>query len=187
VIEQGVPGADPMYRSIAMTAIAALALVTMPALTKTFAQSWQEYRRDDCGVKIEMPGSPQITEQEIADAGNKETVRWTRAELDRKEASLSISCRQFGRDIRHRPIDMYVDNIRKLTEAALGVKVTGQNQLVVNNKPVRELLIETDGFYLITRMVFLEDRIIEMTVTSIRPLADNPVANRFLRSFELLP
>src|SRR5215472_10126161 len=131
-----------------LAALAVLVVVTFSLVATTFAQTWQEYRRDEIGFKIEMPGTPRVEEKEAADS---KTIKWTNLQLDHKEASLSVSCRQFDKGFSHPPVDAYFDDVRKATEA-LGVKVTRQNQLAMNGKPVRELFAETDGFYLVARL-----------------------------------
>jgi hypothetical protein len=174
---------------LVLAAVAVLAVVTLPASTTAFAQTWQEYRSDELGFKVEMPGTPQVEEEEDEETvdNNTQKIKWTTVQLDHEEASLGVSSAQFEKGFRQRPIDAYVDDLLKRTEKALGVKVTRQNRLTMNDKPVREFFVETDGFCLVARLVFLDDRIIQVIATSIMPLAANPIVERFLQSFALLP
>jgi hypothetical protein len=136
-----------------------------------------------------MPGTPQVEQEEEEETvGNdKKTIKSTSVRLDHEEASLGVSCEQFEKGLRQPPTDAEFDDLRKSIEKGMGVKVTSQNRLTMNGKPVLELVAETDGFYAATRIVFLDDRIIQVIATSNIPIAANPVVERFLQSFELLP
>jgi len=184
----------PWTSRLLLAAVAVLAVVTLPVLTTTFAQTafaqtWQEFRRDDLGFKVEMPGTPQVEEEEEEETvdNNKKTIKTTTVQVHHEEASLSVSCEQFEKGLRQPPTDADFDDLLKSIEEKLGVKVTRQNRLTMNGKPVRESFAETDGFYIAARVVFLDDRTFQVIATSNTPLAANPVVERFLHSFELLP
>src|SRR5262245_57366091 len=131
-------GEDMLWTSrLRLAAVAVLAVVTLLVLTTTFAQTWQEFRRDDLGFKVEMPGTPQVEEQEEEETvdNNKKTIKTTTVQVHHEEASLGVSCEQFEKGLRQPPTDADFDNLLKSIEEKLGVKVTRQNRLTMNGKP----------------------------------------------------
>jgi len=186
---------------LVLAAAAVLAALTLSPSSTTLAQtaqdsskdasqvSWQEFRSDELGFRVEMPGKPKVEEEndEETVGDKKQNVKSTNVQLDHGDTSLGVSCAQFGKGFRQRPIDAYVDDIIKRIEKGLGVKVTRQNRLTINDQPVREFFAEANGFYVAARVAILDDRIIQAVALGDTPLAGNPVAERFLQSFELLP
>src|SRR5262245_66654635 len=96
---------------LVLAAVAVLALLTLPASTTTLAQAWQEYRSDELGFKVEMPGTPKVEEEneEETVGDKKQNVKSTNVQLDYEDATLGVGCAVFGKGFRQRPSDAYVE------------------------------------------------------------------------------
>lgn len=179
------------YRALPTTWFGALAagFVTMLLIafapTPAAAQDWQEYRRDDFGFRIEMPGKPTIETEESSEADMP--VKSTSAELDVDDVLYSVVHDQYGKGaLASRPIDPWLDESRDLIQKILGVKVTREERLTMNGFPAREIVFETDGFHAVIRIVVLGDRTVKVGAIGHEPLKGKPAVERFLRSFTLL-
>jgi len=167
-----------------------LRLLTAPALAQTSQESWQDFRREDLGFKIEMPGTPKVENDESAVDGK--TIKSVSAQVDFDERTLGVSYEQLSE-----PVVMTADTPqfredcdgrRKHLEKALVVKGTSHTQTAPNSQvPMCEIRLQTQGFHAIARAFVLRDRTIQVIVTSLRPIEGDAVVQRFLDSFELLP
>ena len=173
-----------MSRQIVLALFIAPALLALlPALAS--AQAWQEYRRDDLGFKIEMPGKPEIesTEDKSADR----TVQSTKADVTYGDAMFSVSVDQtYVKGASIRPDDEYLNRSRRGMEKALGLKATSEKQFTTNGFPGHEFMFDVKGYYHLIRMIVLENRVITVSVNGNRSLETDPVVRRFLDSFAVL-
>jgi hypothetical protein len=167
---------------LASAAIAIFTVASQPvAAPPALAQSWQEYQNEDLRFKIEIPGKPEVRHENGA----------VEVEVDYENIKFGISDFQRPKPLLNKPLASrlrkYCEDVRVATEKALGVKVTRVNQFRVDTNPTCELIVETDGFHLISRTFVLQDRTIQISATSLHSIEDNAVVQRFMRSFKLQP
>jgi hypothetical protein len=154
--------------------ITPILLALLPA--PVWAQSWHEYRRDDCGFKIEMPGKPEIEATE---------AKSTSATVTYGDTMFAADCHQGV--FTSRRANAYFDNFRNGIQKQMGLSVTSERSFMMNGLPGHEFIFDAEGYYQVIRMVvFEDDRVIGVSVTSGRNMEADPVAGRFLHSFALL-
>jgi hypothetical protein len=165
-----------------LVAFATWVYATVPAV----GQDWQEYRRDDLGLRIEMPGKPTIDVEE--DKSGRGPVKTTTAEVAYADMHFSASHSEYPAGwFKPETMNVWFELVRTSLQEGLGVPVTQENRLTLNGFPAREFVIESDGFNAMFRIVVAGDRTTEVLVTSVKSLNVNPVVERFMRSFALLP
>lgn len=181
----GKAGKSAVFK-VAQIALAATATVIclLTGAPEAAAQAWQEFRSAGLGFKVDMPGAPKIFTEWETMHGLK--VEINTAEVEHPPAGFSVCHTEYPRGwIASGAADDLLEDWRRRMEKTLGVKVTRENRFTTN-APIGELVIASDGFHLIGRMYVVGDGVIEVTVTSLRGLEDNPAAQRFLGSFKLL-
>jgi hypothetical protein len=176
------------YFSVAV--LAAIVVVAPSGATTALAQSWQEYRPDDFGFKIEFPAKPEITEEkDIPGVPNiNQIIKTSGAGLNFEGVDYTVTHIEYAKgQITSRPIEVYLAHVRKVFELAWGLKLSRENQVTVKNVPMHEFDFDEGDFHAILRTIALGDREIDIIVMGRIDLRRNPAVQRFLGSFELLP
>jgi hypothetical protein len=138
---------------------------------------WQEYRRDDLGFRIELPGMPKVEVEE----GDDITVRSTDVALDHDRMILGAHCMEYKK-----AEDARTELGRGNAMRATGMSTTGESALVMNGFPARQFIRESDGGNYIRRVVVMDNLAISVMVVGDRSIHSNVTVRRFLDSFKLL-
>ena len=158
-----------------LMAVAAAAASAIDAATAQAA--WQEFRRDDLGFRIEMPGRPTVEENKGLPREN--WIRSLDAQVEYEKLSYGIVYTAYK--------TVSADEMLKQFRTALsvmGAPIT-ESVLTVNGFPAREFIVEPgiiDGAYY--RIVFVENAVITVQVVGGRHT--DPSVRRFVDSFRLL-
>ena len=111
-----------------------LALLPAPV----WAQSWHEYRSDDCGFKIEMPGKPEIEATE--DKFEYATAKSTSASVSYGDTTFAADCH--GGVFTSRRADGYFDYFRNGIQKQMGLRVTNERSFTMNGFPGHEFIFD---------------------------------------------
>jgi hypothetical protein len=174
---------DVPSRRACLAALAAAAV--LPAAPPALAQIdwdkidiWKPYRREDLGFEVEMPGEPEI-EQEEDDNGNS-----IYAELLFVGMIFGVDHVAFKRDAT---IDDVAKQQRKAAQTLKG-KITRETPFTMDGLPAIEIVNELEGaFVSVMRAVVIGNRVIAVNVLGGSDIRVDPSALRFLNSFKLLP
>ena len=144
--------------------------------------TWQEYRRDDFGFRVEMPGEPKV----YLDPDPAPFVKQTLVELPFDKVSFSVTIKEHDRTLTLAQENELLDRFGSIIQRALGGK--GFTRFTMNGYPGREDVDEQkDDFRAVYRNVVVGKRVIQLNVGWYPGADTNAAAQRFLRSFTLLP
>jgi hypothetical protein len=139
---------------------------------------WEPYRREDLGFEVELPGEPEIEEEQDADAKSVFV------------GFLFIGM-MFGVDhVTFRRDVTIAEIVSQQHKAAKNLKsrIAREKPFTMDGFPAIEIVHEMeDDFVSIMRAVVMGNRAIAFNVTGGPDIAANPSAQRFLSSFKLLP
>jgi hypothetical protein len=147
---------------------------------RTQGSVWREYRRDDLGFRIEMPGEPKI---EVKDNEFKDNwIRSVGAQVQYEEMLFAVDYAEY------RQIHSADDELRTFRE---GMRLTGfttrEIPLVVDGFPACDFIEESElSINFIHRVVVVENVIIIISVVGGRSIHSSPTGRRVLDSFRLL-
>ena len=142
--------------------------------------SWQEYRRDDLGFRIEMPGAPEVMADESPDKLSKETS----AELMFDRVTFAVIVRespQIGA-LTFAQADEELVYFANCLEPLWGVKPK-LTRFTMNGTPGLEFIFERKDWIMHYRAVVYGGSLIVVSVDD----SIGQAAQRFLKSFALLP
>jgi hypothetical protein len=170
----------------AMSTLAGVATVlTSLALRSTAAQAeaaaaWREYRNDEMGFRVEMPGEFK-TDEEVGEAGDP-WVKAIGAEIDFDGMTMGVHGTQF----RGSPTAEELYKLQREGMQATGMQASREEQRTVSGVAAREFVREADDINYIHRMVLLGNRTVAVGVFGERNIHGNATARRFLDSLTLL-
>ena len=144
------------------------------------ADIWQEYRRDDVGFRIEMPGEPRIR-VEKGDPQDTWTTS-TDAQVHYQHEVFDVSWTEF-KDIAS--AEEEYTRFREMMNRA-GYQIEDEISLTLNDLPAREFIIERGNINLVRRIVAVRNLVIGIHATGGRNLHNSQSVRRFLDSFRLL-
>jgi hypothetical protein len=141
---------------------------------------WKEYRRNDLGFRIEMPGVPQIetNEDQVKDVW----IRSVEAEVQHGKTLLTVNCMEW-KDPPN-PEEHFEDFVEGMK--ADNMAVTRESAMVMNGFPAKEFVCQTDTANYIRREVVMDKFTIGATAFGDRSIHTDAVVKRFLDSFKLL-
>jgi len=144
------------------------------------AAAWQEYRNDEMGFRVEMPGAPKVEEQN-GDPSDP-FIKSVDAQVELNDMILSVRC------IENRAASSADDQYKMQREgmAAGGMAVTREEARTVSGNPARDFIRESGDLNYIYRVVNVGKRTIGVSVFGERSIHGNPNARRFLDSLTLL-
>jgi hypothetical protein len=156
------------------------------AVADASAQAWSEYRPAGGRYRIEMPGTPEVTTEQVEVRGRE--LPLMEAEVDLPDATYLVTYIDYPAEtIRGLTPEKALENARD--GAAQGFKLLSDKSLTVGGYPAREYVVERDqGIILVTRSVFVGARFYQMIVVTVAPggNADRPPTRRFIDSFKLV-
>jgi hypothetical protein len=144
------------------------------------AAAWREYRNDEMGFRVEMPGEFKI-DQEAGEA-KEAWVKSIGAEVEFAGMTMGVNGTQF----RGSPPAEELYKLQREGMQASGMQATHEEQRTVGGVAAREFIREADDISYIHRMVIVGNRSISVSVFGERSIHDNPTARRFLDSLTLL-
>ncbi len=139
---------------------------------------WQPYRREDLGFTVELPGEPEIEEEQDADAKSI-------------YVEFLFIGMMFGVDhvtFRHDVTIAEVASQQRKAAKNLKSRIARESPFTMDGFPAIEIVHEMeDDFVSIMRVVVIGNRAIAFNVIGGPDIAADPSAQRFLNSFKLLP
>jgi hypothetical protein len=163
---------------------AATALTSLSALSRAAqaeaAAAWREYRNDEMGFRVEMPGTPKVEEQN-GDPSDP-FIKSIDAQVELNDMLLGVHCTE------NRAASSADDQYKLQREgmAAGGMAVTREEARTVSGNPARDFIRESGDLNYIYRVVNVGKRTIGISVFGERNIHGNPNVRRFLDSLTLL-
>lgn len=139
---------------------------------------WKPYRREDLGFEVELPGEPEIEEEQ------DEHTKSISAEFLFVGMMFGVDHVTFRHDVT------IADVVGRQREGAQNLKsrITRESPFTMDGYPAVEIAQEMDNaFGSIMRVVVIGNRAIAFNVVGNPDIAGDPSALRFLNSIKLLP
>src|SRR5215510_15189994 len=151
-----------------------------PELARAQGSVWQEYRRDDVGFRIEMPGAPRIRVQRGRPEENWTTS--TGAQVPYQHEIFDVSWTEFKNAV------LVEDEYARFRDmmARAGYQIEEDIPLSLSDVPAREFVIETGSINFVRRILAVRNVAIGIHVMGARNVQYSPTVRRFLHSFRLL-
>jgi hypothetical protein len=149
-------------------------------LAQAQAGIWQEYRREDVGLRIEMPGEPRIRVQNGRPVDDWMTS--TDVQVRYQHEIFDLSWTEF-KDIVS--VEDEYTRFRELMTGA-GYQLQQDIPLTLNDVPAREFVIETGDINFVRRILAVRNLAIAIHALGARNVRNSPTVRRFLDSFKLL-
>jgi hypothetical protein len=162
------------------------AVLTSLALRWTAARAqaaaWREYRDEEMGFRVEMPG--EFTVRQYVGETNDPWIKETSARINIGRMSLGAT------GIEYRGT-LSVEDIYKLAEKCIGILgnlcATREERRAVSGMPAREYIREADDdLNIISRIVVVGNRAIVAGALGERSIHGNPTVLRLVDSLTLL-
>jgi len=151
-----------------------------PKLARAQGDIWQEYRRDDVGFRIEMPGAPRMRVQRGRPDNNWTTS--TGALVRYQHEMFDVTWTEF-KDIV--AVDDEYTRFRDMMAGA-GYQIEEDIPLTLDDVPAREFIIETGAINFVRRILAVRNFAIGIHAMGARNVQYSPTVRRFLDSFKLL-
>jgi len=151
-----------------------------PKLAHAQGSIWQEYRRDEVGFRIEMPGAPRIRVQRARPENNWITT--TGALVRYQNEIFDVVSTEF------KDIVAVEDEYTRFRDmmAAAGYQIAEDIPLTLDDVPAREFIIETGAINFVRRILVVRNFAIGIHAMGARSVQYSPTVRRFLDSFKLL-
>ena len=163
-----------------LAAGACASFVLWPKVARVQGDIWQEYRRDDAGFRIEMPGAPKIR-VEKGNPGDNWTTS-TNAQVRYQHEIFDVSWTEFKGIVS---VEDEYTRFRDLMTGA-GYQIDEDIPLTLNDVPAREFIIETGNINFVRRIMAVRNFALAIHATGSRNIHNSPTVRRFLDSFKLL-
>jgi hypothetical protein len=163
----------------AATTLMSLAVHSTAAQAEA-AAAWREYRNDEMGFRVELPGEFKAN-QEAGEAKDP-WVKSIGAEIEFDGMTMGVNGTQF----RGSPTAEELYKVQREGMQASGMQATREEQRTVNGVAAREFIREADDINYIHRMVIVGNRTISVSVFGERSIHGNSTVRRFLDSLTLL-
>ena len=166
-------------RSVLMVGACALSILG-PKLAHAQGDIWQEYRRDEVGFRIEMPGAPRVRVQRARPENNWITT--TGALVRYQNEIFDVVSTEF------KDIVAVEDEYTRFRDmmAAAGYPIEEDIPLTLDEVPAREFIIETGAINFVRRILVVRNFAIGIHAMGSRNIQYSPTVRRFLDSFRLL-
>jgi len=151
-----------------------------PKAARAQGGNWQEYRRDDVGFRIEMPGEPRIR-VERGDPGDNWTTS-TDAQVRYQNEIFDVSWTEFKTIAS---VEDEYTRFRNMMTGA-GYQFDQDIPLTIYGVPAREFIIETGDINFIRRIMAVRNFALATHALGARNIHNSPTVRRFLDSFKLL-
>ena len=171
-------------RVMSALAGAATTLTSLSALSRAAqaeaAPAWREYRNNEMGFRVEMPGAPKVEEQN-GDPGDP-FIKTIDAQVELNDMLLGVHCSE------NRAAASAEEQYKLQREGMVagGMPVTREEARTVSGTPARDFIRESDDINYIYRVVNVGKRTIGVSVFGERSIHGNANVRRFLDSLTLL-
>jgi hypothetical protein len=157
---------------------ASVGLLSSAAWAQTPA--WREYRNDEMGFRVEMPGTPKVEEQN-GDPSDP-FIKSVDAQVELNDMLLGVHCAE------NRAASSAEEQYKLQREGMVagGMPVTREEARTVSGNPARDFIRESGELNYIYRVVNVGKRTIGISVFGERNIHGNPNVRRFLDSLTLL-
>jgi len=152
----------------------------VPKLACAQGNIWQEYRRDDVGFRIEMPGTPRIRVQK--GRPGEDWITSTGAQLRYEHEIFDVSWTEFKDKVS---VEDEYARFRDMMARA-GYQIEEDIALTLNDVPAREFVIETGNINFVRRILVVRNFAIGIHAMGARNVQYSPTVRRFMESFRLL-
>jgi len=169
-----------LSRRTFLAAGACASSVLGPKVVGAQGSVWQEFRRDDVGFRIEMPGAPRIRVQKADPVDN--WITSTDAQVRLQNEFFDVSWTEF-KDIVS--VEDEYTRFRDLMTRA-GYQIEEDIPLTPNDVPAREFIIETGNINFVRRIMAVRNFAIGIHAMGARNIRYSLTVRRFLDSFRLL-
>jgi hypothetical protein len=176
----GLPRAATMSFSRRGFLVAGASAMLAPTAARAQASIWQEYRRDDVGFRIEMPGEPKL-KIEKGDPGDN-WITSTNAQVRYQHELFDVSWTEFKGIVA---VEDEYKRFRNMMTGA-GYQIGEDIELTVSDVPAREFVIETGSINFVRRIMAVRNLALAIHVLGARNIQNSPTVRRFLDSFKLL-
>jgi len=166
--------------TLAALAAASTLVDLIPRAAWAQAPAWKEYRNNDMGFRVEMPGVPKVEEQN-GDASDP-FIRTVEAQVELNDMLLGVHCTE------NRAAMSVEEQYKQQREGMVlgGMPVTREEARTVSGNPAREFIRESGDLNYIYRVVNVGKRSIAVSVFGEKNIHGNPTVRRFLDSLTLL-
>jgi len=168
----------------ALRVAALLAVVTVSLAAPALAQDWIEHKPDGVGYRVEMPGTPKITSQDVPTAVG--TIKTTIATIDRTAIAYMASHNDYPPQVvAGRQPEEVLDGI---VRGQVGQHTLREEQKVtISQRPARHVVIDTaQGQVIVIRAVLVETRLFQVLYVGPKGSEAGADPKRFLESFALV-
>ncbi len=145
------------------------------------AQQWTEVREGN--FKVEMPGRPEQSVQEVTVSGTGEVV-------DQIERTVTLGATEYffsHTPYRKMPPDLTPAQMLLNSRDGRPGHLLADRPLTVSGAPAREYVHEEDGWVLATRAIYAGDTLYQLIVVGRAGVQTAPATRRFFESFTLAP
>lgn len=168
------------FARMSCVALASLALfMGMP--TPVSAQQWIEVKEN--GFKVDMPGPPEQSTQEV-------TVNGTGEVVDQIERTVTLGTTEYffsHTPYRKMPADLTPSQMLLNSRDGRQGHLLSDRSLIVSGAPARDYVHEEDGWVLATRAIYAGDTLYQLIVVGRAGVQTAPATRRFFDSFKLAP
>jgi hypothetical protein len=151
-----------------------------PKRARAQGSIWQEYRRDDVGFRIELPGTPRIRVQRGRPDANWTTT--TGAQVQYQHEIFDVVWTEFKDAVA---VEDEYARFRDMMATA-GYRIEEDIPLTLDDVPAREFIIETGSINFVRRILAVRNFAIGIHAMGARNVQYSPTVRRFLDSFRLL-
>jgi hypothetical protein len=173
---------NELSRRSFITSVVAAAPVVLLASSASYAQGdvWRDYRRDDLGFRIEMPGKPKVEDK--VDEFKDIWLRTVEAEVEYEDMTFGVQWNEWKQPL---PAEEGFNTWREGMRLG-GMPVTRERTFLMNGFPAREFIREAEDINYVRREVVAGNLTINAGVMGERTMHRNPAVSRYLDSFTLL-
>jgi len=151
-----------------------------PKVARAQGGVWQEYRRDDVGFRIEMPGAPRIRVQRGRPDNN--WITSSGALVRYQHEIFDVTWAEFKDTVA---VEDEYTRFRDMMAGA-GYQIEEDIPLTLDDVPAREFVIETGAINFVRRILAVRNFAISIHAMGARNIQYSPTVRRFLDSFKLL-
>ncbi len=172
-----------LWRFLCVVCIALAGSVALVAgiASSASAQQWTEVREGN--FRLEMPGPPEKSVQEV-------TVNGTGEVVDQIERTVTLGATEYffsHTPYRRMPADLTPEQMLLNSRDGRPGHLLADRPLTVSGAPAREYVHEEDGWVLATRAIYAGDTLYQLIVVGRAGAQTAPATRRFFESFSLAP
>ncbi|TAJ90287.1 MAG: hypothetical protein EPO10_17480 [Reyranella sp.] len=162
-------------------ALASSLILAAGVVAPVSAQQWTEV--NESKFKVEMPGPPERSVQEV-------TVNGTGEVADQIERTVTLGATEYffsHTPYRKMPADLTPAQMLLNSRDGRPGHLLADRQLTVSGAPARDFVHEEDGWILATRAIYAGDTLYQLIVVGRAGVQTAPATRRFFESFTLAP